>query len=99
MVRVGAIDSPPKTPVILGFECAGEIEAVAEGVDNFKVSGDGLSRRDCMNASGIGAVSEWVSNESLGYRSATEWWRSPSTVRGPSWSPCRPSTCTASPTP
>lgn len=37
MVRVGAIDSPPKTPVILGFECAGEIEAVAEGVDNFKV--------------------------------------------------------------
>ena len=37
MVRVGAIDSPPKTPVILGFECAGEVEAVAEGVDNLKV--------------------------------------------------------------
>ncbi|XP_052130117.1 synaptic vesicle membrane protein VAT-1 homolog-like [Frankliniella occidentalis] len=37
MVRVGAIDSPPKTPVILGFECAGEIEAVGEGVEDFKV--------------------------------------------------------------
>lgn len=37
MVRVGAIDSPPKTPVILGFECAGEVEAIAEGVEDFKV--------------------------------------------------------------
>ncbi|XP_063225913.1 synaptic vesicle membrane protein VAT-1 homolog-like isoform X2 [Bacillus rossius redtenbacheri] len=37
MVRQGAIDSPPKTPFILGFECAGEIEEVGEGVEDFKV--------------------------------------------------------------
>lgn len=38
MVRQGAIDSPPKCPVILGFECAGEIEQVGEGVEGFTVS-------------------------------------------------------------
>lgn len=38
MVRLGAIDSPPKCPFILGFECAGEIEQVGEGVEGFKVS-------------------------------------------------------------
>lgn len=38
MVRQGvAIDSLPKTPFILGSECAGEIEQVGEGVDKFKV--------------------------------------------------------------
>ncbi|XP_048483748.1 synaptic vesicle membrane protein VAT-1 homolog-like isoform X1 [Plutella xylostella] len=37
IVRQGAIDSPPKTPFILGFECAGEVEQVGEGVTNFKV--------------------------------------------------------------
>lgn len=37
MVRLGAIDSPPKTPTILGFECAGEIEAVGEEVEGFNV--------------------------------------------------------------
>jgi NADPH:quinone reductase-like Zn-dependent oxidoreductase len=37
MVRLGAVDSPPKTPFILGFECAGEIEVVGEGVEDFKV--------------------------------------------------------------
>ncbi|KAJ6638740.1 Synaptic vesicle membrane protein VAT-1 like-like, partial [Pseudolycoriella hygida] len=37
IVRLGAIDSPPKTPCILGFECAGEIEAVGEGVTKFEV--------------------------------------------------------------
>lgn len=38
MVRLGAIDSPPKTPTILGFECSGEVEVVGEGVEDFKVS-------------------------------------------------------------
>lgn len=38
MVRQGAIDSPPKCPFILGFECAGEIEQVGEGVEDFVVS-------------------------------------------------------------
>ncbi|GBP62546.1 Synaptic vesicle membrane protein VAT-1 homolog-like [Eumeta japonica] len=37
IVRQGAIDSPPKTPFILGFECAGQVEQVGEGVTNFKV--------------------------------------------------------------
>ncbi|XP_055621063.1 synaptic vesicle membrane protein VAT-1 homolog-like [Toxorhynchites rutilus septentrionalis] len=37
MVRLGAIDSPPKTPTILGFECAGEIEAIGEEVEGFKI--------------------------------------------------------------
>jgi NADPH:quinone reductase-like Zn-dependent oxidoreductase len=37
MVRLGAIDNPPKTPAILGFECAGEVEALGEGVEDFKI--------------------------------------------------------------
>lgn len=37
MVRQGAIDSPPKTPFILGFECSGDIEQVGENVKDFKV--------------------------------------------------------------
>jgi NADPH:quinone reductase-like Zn-dependent oxidoreductase len=37
MVRQGAIDSPPKTPFILGFECSGEVEEIGEGVEDFKV--------------------------------------------------------------
>ncbi|XP_013774631.1 synaptic vesicle membrane protein VAT-1 homolog-like [Limulus polyphemus] len=37
MVRQGLIDSPPKTPFILGFECAGEVEGVGEGVTDIKV--------------------------------------------------------------
>lgn len=38
MARLGAIDSPPKTPTILGFECAGEVEALGEGVEDFQVN-------------------------------------------------------------
>ncbi|KAG0415042.1 hypothetical protein HPB47_007795, partial [Ixodes persulcatus] len=37
MVRQGAIDNLPKTPFIMGFECSGEVEAVGEGVTDFKV--------------------------------------------------------------
>ncbi|KAG5678363.1 hypothetical protein PVAND_008045 [Polypedilum vanderplanki] len=37
VTRLGAIDSPPKTPTILGFECAGEIEAVGEEVEGLRV--------------------------------------------------------------
>ncbi|XP_078051263.1 synaptic vesicle membrane protein VAT-1 homolog-like [Augochlora pura] len=37
MARQGALDSPPKTPFIMGSECAGDIEQLGEGVENFKV--------------------------------------------------------------
>jgi len=37
MARQGAIDASPKCPFILGFECAGEIEQIAEGVEGFSV--------------------------------------------------------------
>ncbi|RWS13172.1 synaptic vesicle membrane protein VAT-1-like isoform X2, partial [Dinothrombium tinctorium] len=36
MLRQGVIDNPPKTPFILGFECAGIIETVGEGVEGLK---------------------------------------------------------------
>lgn len=37
MLRQGTIDNPPKLPVIMGFECAGEVEALGEGVADFQV--------------------------------------------------------------
>jgi NADPH:quinone reductase-like Zn-dependent oxidoreductase len=37
MVRQGAIDNPPKTPFTMGFECAGEVEALGENVEGFQV--------------------------------------------------------------
>ncbi|CAG2180132.1 unnamed protein product, partial [Oppiella nova] len=44
MLRQGVIDNPPKAkvPFIMGFECAGEIEAVGEGVTGLRV-GDRVS--------------------------------------------------------
>ena len=39
MVRQGVIDNPPKTPMTMGFECAGEVEALGENVSDFVVSG------------------------------------------------------------
>ena len=38
MVRQGVLDSPPKTPVTMGFECAGEVEAVGENTQGVAVS-------------------------------------------------------------
>ncbi|KAH9502623.1 Type I Polyketide synthase [Bulinus truncatus] len=35
MVRQGVIDHPPKTPIIMGFECAGVVEAVGANVTDF----------------------------------------------------------------
>lgn len=37
MLRQGAIDNQPKTPFVMGFECAGEVEAIGEGVDTLAV--------------------------------------------------------------
>ncbi|XP_054706354.1 synaptic vesicle membrane protein VAT-1 homolog-like [Uloborus diversus] len=37
MMRQGTIFNPPKLPVIMGFECAGEVEAVGEGVPDFQI--------------------------------------------------------------
>ncbi|GAB1598100.1 synaptic vesicle membrane protein VAT-1 homolog-like isoform X2 [Argonauta hians] len=37
MLRQGVIDSPPKTPVIMGYECAGVIEAVGDQVEGISV--------------------------------------------------------------
>lgn len=37
MARQGVIESLPKAPFILGFECSGVIEQVGEGVEKFKV--------------------------------------------------------------
>ena len=37
MVRQGAVDSPPKTPFTMGFECAGEVEALGDNVQGFQV--------------------------------------------------------------
>ncbi|XP_014243553.1 synaptic vesicle membrane protein VAT-1 homolog-like [Cimex lectularius] len=37
LARQGALDAPMKTPFIMGFECAGEVEQVGEGCEKFKV--------------------------------------------------------------
>jgi len=37
MARQGAIDNLPKAPFIMGFECAGDIEALGEGAEGFTV--------------------------------------------------------------
>lgn len=37
MVRQGVLDSPPKTPVTMGFECAGEVEAVGDNTQGVAV--------------------------------------------------------------
>ena len=37
MVRQGILDNPPKTPITMGFECSGEVEAVGGDTIGFKV--------------------------------------------------------------
>lgn len=37
MLRQGAIDTQMKTPFVMGFECAGDVEAVGEGVSSLSV--------------------------------------------------------------
>ncbi|XP_072321550.1 synaptic vesicle membrane protein VAT-1 homolog-like [Eucyclogobius newberryi] len=37
MVRQGTIDSPPKTPVVPGFECCGIIESMGENTEGFEI--------------------------------------------------------------
>ncbi|XP_039766421.1 synaptic vesicle membrane protein VAT-1 homolog-like isoform X2 [Ornithorhynchus anatinus] len=37
MVRQGNIDSPPKTPLVPGFECSGIVEALGVGVKGFEI--------------------------------------------------------------
>lgn len=38
MGRQGGLDGLPKTPFVLGFECAGVVEQVREGIEKVKVS-------------------------------------------------------------
>lgn len=47
MMRQGTIDNAPKLPVIMGFECAGEIEALGEGVADFQVGDRVAALPDC----------------------------------------------------
>jgi NADPH:quinone reductase-like Zn-dependent oxidoreductase len=58
MVRQGAIDNPPKTPFIMGFECAGEVEAVGENVSRFAVGDRVLAVTDYKAWAEHVAVSE-----------------------------------------
>ncbi|KAI1889800.1 hypothetical protein AGOR_G00166660 [Albula goreensis] len=37
MVRQGNIDSPPKTPLVPGFECAGIVEAMGDNTKGFEI--------------------------------------------------------------
>lgn len=38
MVRQGVLEHGPKSPVVMGFECAGEVEALGENTSGFNVS-------------------------------------------------------------
>ncbi|XP_035679623.1 synaptic vesicle membrane protein VAT-1 homolog-like [Branchiostoma floridae] len=37
MVRQGNLENPPKCPAVMGYECAGVVEALGEGVTGFEV--------------------------------------------------------------
>ncbi|XP_014779832.1 synaptic vesicle membrane protein VAT-1 homolog-like isoform X2 [Octopus bimaculoides] len=49
VLRQGVIDNPPKTPVIMGYECAGVIEAIGEKVEGINVGDNviALSEGQC----------------------------------------------------
>ncbi|KAF7995610.1 hypothetical protein HCN44_006717 [Aphidius gifuensis] len=47
MIRRGAGEALPKPPFIMGSECAGEIEAVGEGVENFSIGDRVVAMPDC----------------------------------------------------
>ncbi|GFY44434.1 synaptic vesicle membrane protein VAT-1 homolog-like [Trichonephila inaurata madagascariensis] len=49
MLRQGIIDSPPKLPIIMGYECAGEVEAVGEGVPDVQVGDRVAALTDCKS--------------------------------------------------
>ena len=38
VTRQGAIDNPPKTPFVLGYEVSGVVEGLGENTDRFDVS-------------------------------------------------------------
>ncbi|KFM66812.1 Synaptic vesicle membrane protein VAT-1-like protein, partial [Stegodyphus mimosarum] len=56
MLRQGAIDNPPKLPVIMGFELAGEIVAVGEGVPDFQIGDHVAALTDCKAWAELAAV-------------------------------------------
>ncbi|KAI8504407.1 Type I Polyketide synthase, partial [Branchiostoma belcheri] len=41
MVRQGNLENPPKCPAVMGYECAGVVEALGEGVTGFEHQGEG----------------------------------------------------------
>ncbi|GIY86870.1 synaptic vesicle membrane protein VAT-1 homolog-like [Caerostris darwini] len=49
MLRQGVIDCPPKLPVVMGYECAGEVEAIGEGVPDVQVGDRVAALTDCKS--------------------------------------------------
>lgn len=47
MLRQGVTDNPPKTPVIMGYECAGTIEAIGEKTEGFSVGDNVIALKEC----------------------------------------------------
>ncbi|CAH1778836.1 unnamed protein product [Owenia fusiformis] len=37
MIRQGVTEGPPKTPLVMGFECSGDVEALGENVTDFVI--------------------------------------------------------------
>lgn len=58
MVRQGVVDNPPKTPFTMGFECAGEVEALGENSNRFAIGDRVLAVTDYKAWTEHVAVSE-----------------------------------------